>query len=129
MLHGSAGPPCARRDGVPSHTQKHLYLVSCTWRHPSHASHQKTPKASPDHVAVTCHRPSPTTLHISTWIEVSTCEVLDLARARSLQTAKSHFGSSSGTVEASCQAILAWLKTFPQLSRVSDRPSHNWMTR
>ena len=47
-----------------------------------------------------CHLPqtSPTTLHITTWIEVSTCEVLDLARARSLQTAKSCFGSSSGTV-------------------------------
>ena len=48
-----------------------------------------------------CHLPqtSPATLHITTWIEVSTCEVLDLARARSLQTAKSHFGSSSGTVD------------------------------
>ena len=47
-----------------------------------------------------CHLPltSPTTLHNSTWIKVSTCEVLDLARARSLQTANSHFGSSSGAL-------------------------------
>ena len=49
-----------------------------------------------------CHLPqtSPTTLHIPTWIDVSTCEVLDLARARSLQTAKSHFGCSSFTVDS-----------------------------
>ena len=49
-----------------------------------------------------CHLPqtSPTTLHIPAWIGVSTCEVLDLARARSLQTAKSHIGSSSGTVDS-----------------------------
>ena len=79
-----------------SHTKEHLNLVSCTWRHSSHTSHQKTSKASPDHLPQT----SPTTLHIPTWIEVSTCEVLDLARARSLQAAKSHFGSFSGTVDS-----------------------------
>ena len=39
----------------PAHTQEHLNLVSCTWRHSSHTSHQKTSEASPDHVAVSRH--------------------------------------------------------------------------
>ena len=103
---------------TPSRTQEHLNLVSCTWRHSSHTSHQKTSEASPDHVAVNLPLTSLTILHITTWIEVSTGEVLDLARARSLLLSA-----------VPVQAILVWLKTFPQPSRVSDRPLHNWVTR
>ena len=55
---GSAGPPCARRAGVP-HPQEQLNLVSCTWRHSSRTSHQKTSEASPDHAAAACHWPPP----------------------------------------------------------------------
>ena len=92
--------PVARRDG-----------------HSSHTSHQKTSEASPNHVAVTCHRPpQPHSLsphgskfqHVRSWIS------------------REHGKIALLTVP--CQAILACLKTFPQPSRVSDRPLHHWMT-
>ena len=84
----------------PSHTQEHFELGVLHLA--AFVAH-----LSPDNIRSECrsrgcHSPltSPTILRIPTWVEVSTCKVLDLARGRSLQTAISHFGSSSGTVDS-----------------------------
>ena len=113
----------------PSRTQELMNLVSCTWRHLSHTFHQKISKASLHHLAVTCHRPlqphsiSPlgsTFQHVRSWISPEH----DLCKRQNRTLVVPLVLSIVPR-----QAVLAWLKTFPQPSRVSDLSLHNWMTR
>ena len=114
----------------------YLNLVSCTWRQSSHTSHQKTSNASPGNVAVACHRPPQphsiyplgSKLHVRSWIS---------PEQRPLQTAKSHFGSSSGTVDSTLsghprlvekrshtQAATRYFHIIPRFQTLHDRSRH-----
>ena len=113
---GSAGPPCARWS--PSHTHEHFNLVSAFVAHLSPENIRSESRSRGCHLPLT----SPTTLHIPTWFEVSTCEVLDLARARTLQTEKSHFASSSGTVDSSRSSHPHLVEDVPTAKRRVGSP-------
>ena len=77
--------------------QRYLFLVASRLaktvaRHPGRPPNQNpwTAETHPtehphDHVAVTCHGPLQRHSKIPTWIEISACEILDLARTRFLQ--------------------------------------------